>query len=192
MMNEVLTVADNFLPSPEKFREFVLQQKFIDYKAHDGELYKRVSPQKYNFLNSRIEELVGFKIKVLMSGARLNFKDELPNRAIHADVGFGEFASVFYLSRPEDCKGGTAFWQHKTLGIDAAPEPITAEFVKQISPEWERPDNWDLAGFVAMKFNRFITYPTRFFHSRYPFEAFGETPKDGRLIFVVFYDRLKT
>jgi len=54
--------------------------------------------------------------------------------------------------------------------------------------EWKDLTFWEQYHLVPMKFNRFATYPTCLFHSRWPFEAFGKGPEDGRLIWVCFYD----
>jgi hypothetical protein len=47
---------------------------------------------------------------------------------------------------------------------------------------------WEQIALAPMQFNRFITYPTSYFHSRFPHEAFGAGPADGRLIWVCFFD----
>ena len=54
--------------------------------------------------------------------------------------------------------------------------------------EWKDLTYWQQYGMAGMKFNRFISYPTAMFHSRYPFEGFGETPEEARLVWSVFYD----
>jgi hypothetical protein len=46
-----------------------------------------------------------------------------------------------------------------------------------------------MTALLPMRFNRFLTYPTCFFHSRYPFEAFGNAPENGRLVWVCFFDK---
>ena len=110
-----------------------------------------------------------------------------------------DYASVLYLNSPDQCQGGTAFWRHRHLGIDGLPnrEDLAKhsvdsdDFYKQIEHDWKVKELWEQTDFVPMKWNRFITYPTSFFHSRFPFEAFGSGPKDGRLIWICFYDIVK-
>jgi hypothetical protein len=63
-----------------------------------------------------------------------------------------------------------------------------ANYHQMMTREWKNLKPWKQTGFVPMQFNRFITYPTCFFHSRFPFEAFGTGPEDGRLIWICFYD----
>ena len=47
---------------------------------------------------------------------------------------------------------------------------------------------WEIETKVGMQFNRFITYPTRMFHSRYPNHIDAEKKEDGRLVWACFYD----
>lgn len=195
-MNTTLLVVDDFLPNPVLFRENVLKQDFVDLESPiDGEVYKRVAIGRFPYVEELIESAVGFKISMLLSGVRLNFNGELPNSSIHADLSYGEFAAIIYLSRPEDCRGGTAFWRHKESGWDqlpayvGTPTPESTDVLKKVQPDWDKRAAWQLVTLTGMKFNRFICYPTRFFHSRYPFEAFGTNPENGRLIFVAFFNR---
>ena len=103
---------------------------------------------------------------------------------------------MLYLNLPEQCKGGTAFWKHKTRGIDRLPSKaeLTAKgedadaFYRTMEREWKELEHWNCVKFVPMRWNKFVTYPTSYFHSRYPFEAFGSGPQDGRLIWICFYD----
>src|SRR5262245_36217199 len=41
-------------------------------------------------------------------------------RQPHFDA-FCDVAGVLYLSRPEDCQGGTSFWRHRRSGLEYAP-----------------------------------------------------------------------
>jgi hypothetical protein len=70
----------------------------------------------------------------------------------------------------------------------AAMDMDWTNYHQMMTREWKNLKPWTQTGFVPMQFNRFITYPTCFFHSRFPFEAFGTGPEDGRLIWICFYD----
>jgi hypothetical protein len=61
-------------------------------------------------------------------------------------------------------------------------------YYRMMEREWKDLTFWEQIGMAEMKFNRFVTYPTSLFHSRFPFEAFGSGPQDGRLVWVCFYD----
>ncbi|MGI0034284.1 MAG: DUF6445 family protein [Nitrososphaera sp.] len=119
------------------------------------------------------------------SAFRLNYGGELPNNWVHADRGYGSLAAVLYLSLPEHCTGGTAFWRHRS-GIDRLPAEAGDEH--QAVRDFVRISRWRQTQVVPMAFNRLILYPTQLFHSRWPFQAFGTGPQDGRLIAVGFYE----
>jgi hypothetical protein len=191
-----LIQCDDFIPNAYEIREQVIQREFKTEKGPDGANYSNVQLVEVPELIDRISLVLGGKIIPRLSGFRLNLAGELPHSWVHSDEICAGWASVLYLNPPSQCQGGTAFWKHRGLNIDHSPTPeaITSNgfdvewFQQMLSREWKELDYWEQAGFVTMKFNRFITYPTSMFHSRYPFEGFGTSPADGRLVWVCFYD----
>ena len=178
-----MIVLDNFLPSPVRVRRQALASDFIDWEGPDGEVYKRVCITEVPGLRDELEKRLG-PISVLGMGYRLNYGGELPNAAIHSDLGWGTHACVLYLS---DGEGGTAFWKHKETGRDSI-DPGDWELYDKIHGEWDDADKWEMQALAEMKFNRCIVYESKYFHSRWPFEAFGEDEKTGRLIAVCFFN----
>lgn len=182
-MIEGLLVRDNFLPYADAVREIGLRAPFIDWAAPDGEVYKRVCIGDIPGVQDAIESVAG-PVDMLGMGFRLNFAGELPNAAIHADTGWGTHALVLYLC---DGQGGTAFWQHKKAGavrISAGDDALLG----QVQDDWNREEAWRMRGMVPVKFNRAAIYDSTLFHSRFPFAAFGDNPKNGRLIVVAFFN----
>jgi len=175
-------VIDNFLPDAQAARRHALAAAYIDWQGYDGEVYKRVSLTDVPGLLERIEAVMG-PVDMLGMGYRLNFGGELPNAAIHSDLGWGTHALVLYLS---DGASGTAFWRHKatdTTRIDAGQ----TDLLEVIQSDWNDPDKWEPVGFCPMKLNRAVIYEGANYHSRYPFAAFGTGPEDGRLVAVAFF-----
>lgn len=196
-MDLTLRVADNFAPNAEELREKLLATEFGTETGPDGADYTGICLEHTPDLSNEMSELMGFKIKESFSFFRINYTLEVMDQFVHSDRICGEYAGVLYLNPPDQCFGGTAFWRHKQCGWDAMPTdeelgdrsvdiPL---FKEEMNEEWLRKEPWDMAGFVGMKFNRFITYPTKMFHSRYPHEAFGDKKSNARLIWAVFYDR---
>lgn len=186
--------CDGFVPDLEAVREAVIAGKFATHKGPDGAEYTGISMYPVPHWYERISQLIGANIKPAISCFRLNLAGEFPHSWVHSDDICAKFASVLYLNH--QCQGGTAFWKHKTRGIDRLPPKaeLTARgedadaFYKTMDREWKELEHWEQVRFVPMEFNRFITYPTSLFHSRFPFEAFGKGPEDGRLIWICFYD----
>lgn len=184
---------DNFAPDAEQVRKAVIQGGFSTETGPDGAEYTGISKFYVPQWFSRIAELLGKGIIPKLSCFRLNLKGELPHSWVHSDDICANFASVLYLNPVEQCSGGTAFWRHKELGINKLPskESLGVEwpiFYRQMEQDWKELSHWEQINHIEMAWNRFITYPTSLFHSRFPFEGFGAGPADGRLIWICFYD----
>lgn len=178
-----MKIIDGFLPDADAVRAAALCAPFEDWPAPDGEVYKRICRTEIPGVVDALERAVG-PISMLGMGYRLNFSGELPNAAIHSDLGWGTHALVLYLC---DGEGGTAFWRHKATGahrIDPGDVPLW----HAVHEDWNRPEAWDMHGLAELKFNRAVIYESALFHSRYPFAAFGDGPGDGRLIAVAFFN----
>jgi len=187
---------DDFAADLADVRKAVIQGEFGTHAGPDGAKYTGISLFPVPHWYDRISELRGRKIVPKISCFRLNLKGELPHSWVHSDDICAKYASVLYVNPPDQCQGGTAFWKHKTRNIDRLPpkSELTAKgedadaFYKTMDREWKELKHWERVLYVPMQFNRFITYPTCLFHSRFPFEGFGSGPKDGRLIWICFYD----
>lgn len=176
-------------------RNAVIEAGFSTEKGPDGFEYTGICKYEVPHWFDLISKALGQKIVPKLSCFRMNLAGEMPHSWIHSDDICAQYASVLYLNPPEQCRGGTAFWHHTGLGLDAMPpwdahpSQTTGEwFLSMMNREWKDLTFWEQSGFVAMRFNRFITYPTSRFHSRYPFEGFGSGPQDGRIIWACFYD----
>jgi hypothetical protein len=177
-----MMLVDDFLPEPEKARAAALAAPYIDWPGHDGEVYKRVCLTDIPGVTERLEELFG-PIDMLGMGYRLNFGGEMPNAAVHSDLGWGTHALVLYLS---EGPGGTAFWRHKATGAHRI-DPGDVELFEQVRHDWNNENAWEMYALAEMKINRAVIYESALFHSRYPFAAFGTGPEDGRLVGVAFF-----
>lgn len=187
-------LVDDFLPDATAFREALLPAPFVDIKFH-GETYNRIQVRSTEEHKALLEKAVGRPIEQEYSFVRLNYAGELPNHSIHCDTYCGGYVALLYLNRPEQCRGGTALWKHRASGYDHLPTEhevrrtgkSPARFMDQLVPDYNRPEAWEQVGLAEMKFNRLAIHSTDKFHSRWPFEAFGTTPTDGRLIWISFF-----
>lgn len=178
----MINIIDNFLSHPSLIREAGVAAPYVDWPGPDGEVYKRVCLMDIPGLQERVEEAIG-PVEMLGMGYRLNFAGELPNAAVHSDVGWGTHALVLYLCAGE---GGTAFWCHRRTGATRI-DPGDHELFEQVRGDWNDESAWEQTQLVGMRFNRALIYESALFHSRYPFAAFGAGPEDGRLIAVAFF-----
>lgn len=177
-----LYVIDDFHPFPDDLRKLALQVPYEDWLGPDGQVYKRICKMEVPGIRDMLEGLLG-PVEMLGMAFRLNYNEEEPNAAIHSDIGWGTHALVHYLS---EGPSGTAFWKHNVTGcnrIDAGDDWL----LEQVNTDWNDASKWKAERFVQMKFNRALIYESALFHSRYPFKAFGNSPKTGRLIVVAFF-----
>lgn len=177
-----LVVLDNFFPDFDRVREHAKLSHFYDWKANDGQVYKRISMLHVPDMLTSLERELGV-VKIGLMGYRLNYENEEPNQSIHADLGFMTHACVVYLNEGDS---GTAFWKHKATGAEDIWYGQN-ELFDQIKDDFENPDAWEQRAVVPAKKNRAVIYKGNMFHSRYPFKAFGTTPDDGRLIAIAFF-----
>lgn len=147
-------------------------------------------------LKAALEAFFGREVEIKVQAFRSGHRETHLHVNIHADNPIAQWAGVYYLNLPEDCDGGTAFYRMKEMGWETMPtqEQMDAMSVDLdwVREKWVQPKAWDLISLAGMKFNRFIFYPTSYFHSRYPLEGWGE-PDDlahARLVWVVFFNVL--
>ena len=171
-------IVDNAISDAPGVRAEGLRAQYVDWPGHDGEVYKRVSLTPVPGLQEAIEAQLG-PVDMLGMGYRLNFDGELPNAAIHSDMGWGTHAAVLYLS-------GTAFWQHKATGATRI-DPGDVALFAAIEGDWDAADRWEQTGLAEMKLGRMVIYESAMFHSRWPFAAFGTDYESGRLVAVAFF-----
>jgi hypothetical protein len=163
-------------------REHALKAEYVDWPGYDGQVYKRVALTPVPGLHEAIERVCG-PVDMLGMGYRLNYANELPNQAVHSDLGWGTHALVLYLC---DGPGGTAFWRHKATGAERIDVGDTA-LMQAIGSDWDDESKWDMTGLCPLKRNRAVIYESALFHSRHPFAAFGDCPESGRLVAVAFF-----
>lgn len=175
-------VIDDFIPDAKAVREAALRAEFIDWPGHDGEVYKRICVTEVPGLREAVEKHMG-PVQMLGMAYRLNFNGELPNTAIHSDLGWGTHALVLFLSEGE---GGTAFWRHKATG-ERRIRAGDVDLWEAVRDDWNNVEAWEQVALAEMRLGRAVIYESELFHSRYPFAAFGTGPEDGRLVAVAFF-----
>lgn len=192
-----LLVKDNFFSDADALRADVLARGFSKVRnPADGLDYTGIQVRDPKEFQNDISELMGFEVHVGVNVARINFAGEIPENSIHADNAHAEFASVGYLC-PSGMNTGTAFWSDKLTGWEEMPTKSylaendldEATVVARLRSQTNDASKWVNSGFIAARPGRFIVYPTKRFHSRYPFSAFGTTPETARIVLVSFFSR---
>lgn len=107
---------------------------------------------------------------------------------IHADnIILGKkskLASVLYINKPQDVTtNGTAFWEHKTYGLSLPKDISNQDFDKLLLEDSNDLSKWEQTDFIRNVPNRFLTYDSNYFHSKYP----NKIEKGERIVLVTFY-----
>lgn len=116
---------------------------------------------------------------------------------VHID-GPVEWSGILYLSRPEDCRGGTEFFKHLPTGTERAPlndaelkamglSSYAAVQDELIARDGNDASKWEVTMQVPMRFNRLVMLRPWMWHSAG--EAFGTGMEDGRLVYLMFFVR---
>jgi len=121
--------------------------------------------------------------------------DDQPGR-IHVDQS--HWSGILYLSRPEDCRGGTEFYRHLPTGFDRVPmdqesleaagyssyDEMKADILERDALDRSK---WELTMTVPMRFNRLVLLQPHYWHTSGP--GFGNSAENGRLVYVMFFLR---
>ncbi len=198
-MRTNLIVVDDFLENADELRSVGLRLTYPDipgtYPGRNSQ--ERVSVDGLTELVSGITgEALDPVVQDYSHGKfRIAMARDKGQGDIHFDMS-AHWSGVLFLSRPQDCRGGTEFFRHKATGTEQAP--ITREELNtmgftdhnqmveaMVQRDGVDRSKWDLQIQVPMRFNRLVLFNSWLWHTAGP--GFGETLQDGRLIYLMFF-----
>lgn len=173
-------VVDGFFDDPLQVRKSIRELNFLAPNPSGvGGLAWRCDVPISAEIVEKLEKVWGFKIEPQRAEIRytLQSAEEISRKRgiiCHSDLGVSQYTAVVYLSRPNDCKGGTAFFEHKP-----SKSKIHSPFNKEI--DFRAKQDWKEYYCSDMKFNRMVTYRSDIFHGiKRP--LFGKDIKSARMI----------
>jgi hypothetical protein len=150
-------------------------------------------------LEEQVSRIVGeplVPISPLQSHAkcRITLAADVGRAKVHIDQAF--WSGILYLSRPEDCRGGTEFFRHRRTNTDRAPvsveelnamgyatmDELHADIIERDSVD---DSAWEMTMQVPMRFNRLVLLRPWLWHTAG--EAFGDSMENGRLVYLMFF-----
>lgn len=195
-MYKSLVVVDDFYPDPHEVRKAALQ---AEYPEPEGEKRYpgRNSAQKFQVqgLDRVVSQIAGEKVEGIRHPGnphmrfRITLSGEEGRFLAHVDPTPPlTFVGIVYLTLPEHCSGGTAFFRHRDLESDTAPrskEELQAacgvdSLPALLEKDGRDPAKWEHLMTVPMRFNRAVFYRPWVWHSAGP--AFGDSVENGRLV----------
>jgi hypothetical protein len=193
-------VIDDFLRDPHELRERALKLNYAVEGRYPG--LNSIEKVKIPGLDDIVSKLVYEPVRAPWTkdfshgSCRIALaKDDRPGR-IHIDQS--HWSGILYLSRPEDCRGGTEFYRHIPTGTDHLPltmeslngagyssyEELRAQILEKDGLDRSK---WELTMTVPMRFNRLVLLQPQYWHTSG--ESFGDSLENGRLVYLMFFLR---
>jgi len=203
-MHRSVIILDDFVDNAWELRRAAMR---LEYPSeHGGAFPGRNSAQRINIggLAEEVSHIVDEPLRPinpLMSHGkfRLTLASDVGKAKVHIDSA--HWSGILYLSRPEDCRGGTEFFRHIRTNSDRAPTTAEelraygystgAEAHKDIVEQDSLDDSkWEMIMQVPMRFNRLVLLRPWLWHTASP--GFGDSIENGRLIYVMFFESART
>lgn len=182
----MIYIIDNFLPEVLYKEAINYCDSFDEVKTPGKSFWVKKLPEDFNnYISSKIESIEGRKIKNILSFAREAKKGQDNEWRIHNDTIIQseqpDRALVLFLKANEQGLNGTAFWEHENYGHTYIKSD-SEEFNRMLKEDANDKSKWKLNSIVGYKENRLLSYPCKYFHSKYPKEY-----NDQRIVIVMFY-----
>ena len=195
-----LIIVDDFLSNAHELRDAALR---LTYPEQDGAFPGRNSLERIEVggLAQKASELVREPLKAISppqshAKFRITMAQDKGRARVHIDSG-AHWSGILYLSRPEDCRGGTEFFRHRRTNTDRAPINAAEraalgyasgqEMYRDIIERDSNDDSkWELTMRAPMRFNRLVLLRPWLWHTAG--EAFGDSMENGRLVYLMFFE----
>jgi hypothetical protein len=195
-----LIIVDDFLSNAHELRDAALR---LTYPEQDGAFPGRNSLERIEVggLAQKASELVREPLKAISppqshAKFRITMAQDKGRAKVHIDSG-AHWSGILYLSRPEDCRGGTEFFRHRRTNTDRAPinaaeraalgYASSQEMYRDIIEQDSNDDSkWELTMRAPMRFNRLVLLRPWLWHTAG--EAFGDSLENGRLVYLMFFE----
>ena len=192
-----LIVVDDFLDNPHGLRDAALR---LTYPPGEHMFPGRNSVERINLegLSGQVSRLVGEPVQPMTpteahGKCRITLAGDVGKAKVHVDRA--HWSGILYLSRPEDCRGGTEFFRHLPTNSDRAPyndaearaqgHPSAKAMTAAILEDTTDASKWEMTMRLPMRFNRLVLLRPWLWHTAG--EAFGDSIENGRLVYLMFF-----
>lgn len=193
-----LIIVDDFLDNAPALREAALR---LTYPPQEGMFPGRNSVERINIegMAEQVSRLVGEPLEAMPppqahGKSRITLAADRGKAKVHVDAA--HWSGILYLSRSQDCRGGTEFFRHLPTNTDRAPynddeaRAMGFESAKGMTSQILDRDGtddskWEMTQRVPMRFNRLVLLRPWLWHTAG--ENFGDTLENGRLVYLMFF-----
>lgn len=179
-----MILEDNFLddfPTMRKYCDLMEYKSAVcplDDVTYHG-ICTKIPPQVLEEIWFKIELVMGCEIEPKFTFMRLTKKGTYMPNHTHNDSDMAQWTFLLYLNRDEHCAGGTEIVTHRD-GNPIPREKWVADHDKQ--------EKWEIVETAQMRENRACIFKAEILHRAQPFDGFGTTTEDGRLVLTCFFD----
>lgn len=195
-----IIIVDDFLTDPDAIRNGALS---LEYPQQEGYFPGRNSARRAHLqgLDQEVSRLTGEALAPVENRTshakfRVTMGSDLGKGDIHIDHQ-ASWSGILYLSKPEDCVGGTDFFRHvptnseraplnekelRDMGFSSASE--MAETI--IGRDGTDRSKWEHIMRVPMRYNRLLLLRPWLWHTAGP--GFGDRLENCRLVYLLFYN----
>ena len=198
-MPPTFLIVDDFLGNPDVARAAALKLGYDPANKH-GNYPGLLSDRALDIpmLDESVGKLIGHAVQPAAGTShnhcRLTLRGDRGLSGVHIDPAF--YSGILYLSRPEDCRGGTDFFRHRRTGLDGIPPTLegcqAAGYADHndliegvVNTDTLKPAKWEKAFTAPMRYNRLILFSPWLFHNSAA--GFGDRPENGRLVHLMFF-----
>jgi hypothetical protein len=193
-----MIIVDDFLDNAQALREASLR---LTYPPQEGMFPGRNSVERIDIegLAQQVSRLVGEPLEAMPppqahAKSRITLAADKGKAKVHVDAA--HWSGILYLSRPQDCQGGTEFFRHRATNTDRAPYDdreaaalgySSAKGMVDGILERDGTDDskWEMTQRVPMRFNRLLLLRPWLWHTAG--ENFGDSLENGRLVYLMFF-----
>ncbi|HEY4070944.1 MAG TPA: DUF6445 family protein [Sphingomicrobium sp.] len=199
-MFQFLWVIDDFLGNADQVRDHALSLTYSRTGTYPGR--GSIEQLPIRGLQEEISSIVRQPLSAnwpanhAHATCRLTLAQDNEEARIHVDPN--HLSGLLYLSRPEDCRGGTEFFRHKRTGTDRMPttlkglqemgyssyDELEADLLHKDGGDRSK---WERTMEVPMRFNRLVLLHPYYWHTAGP--GFGDSLENGRLVYLLFFER---
>ena len=183
---DTVVIQDDFYSDPEKIRNLALTRSYQRPPGNTPRLAvtsvcdETEARSMFDLLHPFLPEIDGNRVV----GVNVLFRYTLAGtiKKIFCHVDGCSNAGLVYLSRPEDCAGGTTIYRHKATGDEIYDKANRHLY------DFTDADQWQIITEIDMVYNRLVMYPGQLFHAITPV-FFGDSIENSRLTQNVFIYR---
>jgi len=183
---DTIVIKDDFSTRPDELRKLALSKSYNQPPADTPRLAvtavctERETMAMGDLIKPYIEKIDNNEVV----GINVLFRYTLANaqKKVFCHVDGCSYAGLLYLSKPEDCAGGTTIYRHKATG-----DEIYDKAHRQLY-DFKDAAQWEVISEIEMAYNRLVMYPGQLFHAITPV-FFGDTIDNARLTQNVFIFR---